>query len=243
MATLLNVQENMTGVITSRVVLLLVALTVTACGSEKNVETAGTPESTPRSTAEAGSCHGQVAQQEARGVAIVEWIPLGLGLPTEVDAVFVASGIEDLGERDIYAGEDGVGVDMPRLARFVGTATLVGDGDEPVEALVSPYQLADAVAEIDSSARLLVWFSPQGEDPPVASFASLVALEPDGDVVFLGDCVPGWTAAFAAYVEAEGRGLTGAELLTRILVDPEGPEALAFRASDAAQTLAGPTRN
>jgi hypothetical protein len=170
-------------------------------------------------------------------MAVIEWIPLVLHLPTQLDAVFTAHGIEDLGERDIYTGEDADGVDTPKLARFSGMTTLGGRVDEPVEGLMSPFQLDDASVEVTVGAELLVWLEPQPEE---RRLASLAALEPDGDAVFLGDCIPAWTPSFNRYVERRGRGLTGAELLTRILVDPNGPEAVAFRSSDETATPAGP---
>jgi hypothetical protein len=80
------------------------------------------------------------------------------------------------------------------------------------------------------------------EWPPLGGgprFAAIVAVEADGGVVFLGDCRPKWTPAFAAYVEELGGDLTGGELLTRILTTPDGPEAAAFRADEVAETPAG----
>jgi hypothetical protein len=102
---------------------------------------------------------------------------------------------------------------------------------------MSPFAVADATVELTVGAELLVWIDPQPEE---RQFASLAALEPDGAAVFLGNCIPAWTPAFDGYVERHGRGLTGAELFTRILVDPEGPEAVAFRSSAEAATSAGP---
>lgn len=103
---------------------------------------------------------------------------------------------------------------------------------------MSPFQLDDATTALGGGAELLVWLQPQPED---RRFVGIAALEPDGDAVFLGDCVPSWTPAFDGYVERHGRGRTGAELLTGILLDPDGPDATAFRASDEGATPAGPT--
>lgn len=188
---------------------------------------------------EVGTCRGEVARQEAAGRAVVEWIPMAADLSAGIDVVFTATGVEDLGERDIYEGEDGVGVDLPRLVRFTGTSTLAGLADDPVEALVSPFDVTDATTEIGAGASLLVWMRPAIEG---RRFASLAAFEPSGDVVFLGDCKPAWTPAFARFVEANGGGRSASEVLTAILVDPEGQEAVTFRASAEASTPAGPAR-
>jgi hypothetical protein len=114
---------------------------------------------------------------------------------------------------------------------------VVGRVEEPVEVMASRFAVDDATVEVTVGAELLVWLAPQPAD---RRFANLAALEPDGEAVFLGNCIPAWTGAFDRYVQRHSRGLTGAELLTRILVDPDGPEATAFRSSDEAATLAGP---
>jgi hypothetical protein len=220
--------------IASRVVgPLLVALFLVGCGTQQSSQRAATI-----STADVGTCRGAF-QDEAEAMA-TEWIPLAQHLLTPLDAVCTAQAIEDLGERDIYTGEDGEGVDIPKLGRFTGISTLTGRVDEPVEVLMSPFAVDDATVELTVGAELLVWLEPQ---PKERRFASLAALEPDGAAVFLGDCIPAWTPSFDRYVERHGRGLTGAELLTRILGDSNGPEAAVFRSSDEATTPAGPIGN
>jgi hypothetical protein len=56
--------------------------------------------------------------------------------------------------------------------------TLGGRVDEPVEALMSPFQLDDASVELTVGAELLLWLEPKPEE---RRFARLAALEPDGD--------------------------------------------------------------
>jgi hypothetical protein len=209
----------------------VIGLSLVACGTEQSSQRAVTI-----STADVGTCRGAF-EHEAEAPATT-WIPFADHLPTQLAAVFTAQAIEDLGERDIYTGEDGDGVDLPKLGRFTGISTLGGRVDEPVEVLMSPFAVDDATVELTVGAELLVWLQPQPEE---RRFASLAALEPDGAAVFLGNCIPAWTPAFDRYVERNGRGLTGAELLTRLLVDPNGPEATAFRSSEEAATPAGPT--
>ena len=104
-----------------------------------------------------------------------------------------------------------------RVALFTGTTTLAGQPEEPVEALVGRYHLADAQDEVAAGAELVVWMRRQPSGP---RFAGVAAVEGDG--------------------EAHGGDLTSGELLTKILVEPSGPEATAFRASKEAATLAGP---
>lgn len=210
---------------------LLIGLSLVACGTEQS-----SPSAATISTADVGTCRGAFEHEAEEGAT--EWVPFAGHLPMQLDAVFTARAIEDLGQRDIYTGEDGEGVDLPKLGRFTGISTLAGRVDEPVEVLMSPFVVDDAAVTVAVGAELLVWLPPQPED---RRFASLAALEPDGDAVFLGNCIPAWTPAFDRYVERHGRGLTGAELLTRLLVDPNGPEATAFRSSEEAATPAGPT--
>lgn len=131
------------------------------------------------------------------------------------------------------------GVDLPRLVRFAGASTLAGQADDPIEGLVSPFDVVDATTAIETGASLLVWMRPALEG---RRFASLAAVEPSGDVVFLGGCKAAWTPAFAHYVEANGGGRPASEVLAAILVDPEGHEAATFLASAEASTPAGPTR-
>ena len=209
---------------------LLVGLFLVGCSTQQSSQRAATI-----STADVGTCRGAF-EHEAEERATT-WTPFADHLPTQLAAVFTAQAIEDLGERDIYTGEDGEGVDLPKLGRFTGISTLAGRVEEPVEVLMSPFAVDDATVELTVGAELLVWLDPQ---PGERQFASLAALEPDGDAVFIGNCIPAWTSAFDRYVERHGRGLTGAELLTRLLFDPSGPEATAFRSSDEAATSAGP---
>jgi hypothetical protein len=222
----------MMGVATRVVGPLLIGLSLVACGAEQSSQWAATI-----STADVGTCRGAF-EHEAEAPA-TEWISFAEHLPTQLDAVFTARAIEDHGERDIYTREDGEGIDLPKLGRFTGISTLAGRVDEPVEVLMSPFAVDDAAVTVAAvGAELLVWLPPQPED---RRFASLAALKPDGAAVFLGNCIPAWTPAFDRYVERHGQGLTGAELLTRLLVDPNGPEATAFRSSEEAATPAGPT--
>jgi hypothetical protein len=217
--------------------LVVLGLSVAGCGNDPSRQGAASA-----STADVGTCRGQAARQEAAGIAHIDWVSLAQEFPTRLDAVFTAEAIEDLGERDILRGDDEDGVDLPRLARFTRISTLAGHIGSPAEALLSPYQLRDATAELTNGAELLVWIRPQpGRPPNEPPFASTAAVEPDGDVVILGDCVPAWTPAFARYAARNGEDLTAGELLRRILVEPEGPRAIAFRASDEAGILAGPT--
>lgn len=220
--------------------LLLVALSVLVSCTDDDSAGAADPDpdpGVPEADLDAvGTCRGQAAQQEAAGVAAIDWVPLRAELPPEASLVFTAPSLEDLGERDIYGSED-PGADRPRAVRFDDATVLAGELDPDQELLVGRFTAADARAEVDAGAELLVWVRPQGSGP---TFASLAALGPDGEIAFLGDCHPGWNPAFNGYAARVEGGLTAAELLTRIVVEPAGPEAEAFRASPEAEVPAGP---
>lgn len=187
---------------------------------------------------EVGTCRGDVARQAEAGMAAVDWVPLGAEVSADVARVFRATGIEDEGPRDIYGDEAGLGIEPPRAVVFTGVTPVLGEATDPVETLSSPLQVVDAEVLLAEGAELLVWEQPPIDDGP--GFAGFVAVEADGGVVFVGDCRPKWTPAFAGYVEELGGDLPGGELLTRILTTPDGPEATAFRASEVAETPGGP---
>jgi hypothetical protein len=132
---------------------LLVGLFLVGCGTQQSSQRAATI-----STADVGTCRGAF-EHEAEAPA-TEWIPFADHLPTQLDAVFTAQAIEDLGERDIYTGEDGEGIDLPKLGRFTGISTLAGRVDEPVEVLMSPSAVDDATVTVAVGAELLVWLEP-----------------------------------------------------------------------------------
>lgn len=225
---------------------MLVALSVlVSCSDDDGAEADPDPTVAPRPVAlpgadleDVGTCRGAVARQAGAGAAMVDWVPLRVELAPEGSVVFMAQSLEDLGERDIYDGGEPIGAaDLPRSVRFEDTTALAGEYDPDQELLIDRWAAADAFAQLDAGAELLVWVRPQETGP---TYASLAALGPDGAVAFLGDCRPGWTPAFDAYATRQGGGLSAAELLTRIVAAPGGPEAQAFLASPEAEVPAGP---
>ena len=181
--------------------LALVGMALVGCTDDGGESGGAPPQPEPRpleegARDEVGTCRGQVAQQEAAGMTDVDWVQLGAEVPETVDRVFRATGIEDQGERDIYPDEVDDGIELPRGVHFTGVTGVLGEATEPVDSLSTELQVVDAEVLLEEGAELLVWdWPPFGGGP---RFASLVAVEADGGVVFLGDCRPKWTPAFAA---------------------------------------------
>lgn len=182
------------------------------------------------------SCRSEAARGSASGRTTVRWAPLSAELPGLGERVLEVRAAEDLGASDALASSAGAS-EAPRLVRLGGVDALRGEAGDPVEVLLTPFQLADAEDELRAGADLLVWGGGRGGRPPAVSLASV---RTNGLATFLGDCRQAWTPAFSAHAARVGSGASPAALLRRILVDPSGPEAQAFLASPEAGTLAGP---
>jgi hypothetical protein len=222
-------------------------LVAAACGVQHATPVAvPTPPTTSRPAASPqarggssaiATCRSRVAQAQAAGSAIPEWVSLATELRSgEIDGpVIEANDVTDLGQ-DRAPAQPGLG-EPGRLVRFEGVTALRGQVPTDAPLLVSRYELDDARAEVQRGSRLLVRID--GTQHDGRHFVSVVvATRADSSVIFLGDCRPKWTPALAGYCAR--RGLRPVDVMRSVLLDPGGPTATAFLSSSEAFTAAGP---
>jgi len=110
-------------------------------------------------------------------------------------------------------------------------------GAVPEAFFVGKDSVSQAKATMIAGDRLLVWGWPGFPQPKV--FGNVAVASGDGTVRFLGNCIPRFDSAFAAFAASGGSTEAAADVLVRILTDPTGETATRFRAT-AGLTLAGP---
>ncbi|MEO8696073.1 MAG: hypothetical protein ABI658_21320 [Acidimicrobiales bacterium] len=110
-------------------------------------------------------------------------------------------------------------------------------GTVPEAFFVDKISIQHAKAIMNDSDRLLVWGWPGFPQPKV--FGNMVVASGDGTVRFLGNCIPRFDGAFAAFVASGGSSEPAVDVLVRILQDPTGETAMRFKAT-AGLTSAGP---
>lgn len=157
----------------------------------------------------------------------VDWITFRSWLwpPENVPVVVVfARAVADQGSGD--AGRRKIELQSPELVK----------GELPSAFSVDGIAIEHARATMRPGDRVLAWGYPVSASQIVGNLAVESA---DGTVKFLGNCIPRFDAAFAAFAADRGSSERASDVLVRILTDPTGETATRFRAT-AGLTRAGP---
>lgn len=163
--------------------------------------------------------------------ASVEWITFGMWLsPQNAVPTFVAfaDGVADRG---------GGGTDR-RKVELSRAELMAGEVPGRVELSKATVRASGQAAE--DGHRLLVW-GRRGFATATA-FGDAAAVSDDGSVRFLGNCIPRFDEAFAAFAASAASGGSAerpVDVLVRILTEPTGETAQRFR-STTGLTKAGP---
>ena len=180
---------------------------------------------TSGSSGGSASCSDDIPQGDH---VTVDWITFRRWLaPPDSVAVFVAfaDSLNDRGAEN--SGRRKVELRSPEVLM----------GELPKEFFVGEDSVARARATKADGRRLVVWGWPGFPKPKV--FGNLVLVAGDGGLTFVGNCIPRFDPAFAAFVASGGASEPAVEVLVRILTDPTGETAQRFNTT-AGMTRAGP---
>jgi len=153
-------------------------------------------------------------------ITFERWMRPTDGVPT---LVAFASAVADKGSGD--AGRRKVKLEAPELVT----------GELPPALSVDKIAIRHAKAVMRAGDRVLAWGYPVSGGGVVGNLA---VVSGDGSVTFLGNCIPRFDSAFAAFA-ASRTAERPVDVLVRMLTDPTGETATRFEAS-AGKTLAGP---